>query len=540
MTAPSYTTDLATIDLAESTTGWTEPTGATGGGTPTLQTDFYVQGSGCVSKTGNFSSGNGGVGFLAGADVTIASGEAVYIWVFHVGAKAINTLANGGLRVIAGSAQNAYKAFYVLGSDTYPFGGWKPIAFDPTLTADATQGSPDGTWQYFGMVANHIASVAGQAMGTDAIRHGRDIIAEFGEASDYSIFSGLAATDAASSWGILTPVDGGSSLQGRLVLGTATNAVDFRDSGASVVIANALKVSSGFNEIEIRNASSRVDWDSCSFAALGTVSRGNFVVTDNADVNITGCSFTGLGTFALLSATDILNSIFRSCDTVTAPGSTLNGSSFLTPRVAADAGAVIWNSTADPDGNLDDTTFSKGTNAHHAIQLGASSILPNSGTVTLRGITFSGFNASDAQNDSAILLADTGSNVAWTINAVGCSGTVSVKKTRAGDSFTVVADPVTLTVTVVDLITGDPIENVNVLVEAASGGPLGVGTDIIKALTDVDGEVSDTRTYATDQPITGRARLATSPGPYYKTAPIAGTIDSVAGLSLTIQMILDI
>jgi 5-hydroxyisourate hydrolase-like protein (transthyretin family) len=136
-------------------------------------------------------------------------------------------------------------------------------------------------------------------------------------------------------------------------------------------------------------------------------------------------------------------------------------------------------------------------------------------------------------------LEDRGADTDWTINTPLCSGTVSYKKRRASDTVTIVGTPVTLTVTVVDLVTGNPIEGVNVLVEAAAGGPLSVGTDIIKAFTDVNGEVADTREYASNQPITGRARLASSPGPYYRTGAIAGEIDSAGGLSVTVQMILD-
>lgn len=61
---------------------------------------------------------------------------------------------------------------------------------------------------------------------------------------------------------------------------------------------------------------------------------------------------------------------------------------------------------------------------------------------------------------------------------------------------------------------------------------------IINTTTDGSGVATDTRSYSTDQPITGRIRHATS-GTLYKTAPIAGTISSTAGLNLTVQMIPD-
>jgi len=56
--------------------------------------------------------------------------------------------------------------------------------------------------------------------------------------------------------------------------------------------------------------------------------------------------------------------------------------------------------------------------------------------------------------------------------------------------------------------------------------------------TNSSGDISDTRTYSSDQPITGRIRRATS-GTLYMSSPISGTIDSSNGLSITVQLIPD-
>src|SRR3990167_11173243 len=112
-----------------------------------------------------------------------------------------------------------------------------------------------------------------------------------------------------------------------MLFGTATNAVDFRDSNASILIADTQKVISTFNLFEIRNSGSRVDWTSVSFQALGTVSRGDFTVTDDADVNWDGCSFTDVGLFSLLANTTATNCVFRRTDKITTGGATLTGRS---------------------------------------------------------------------------------------------------------------------------------------------------------------------------------------------------------------------
>lgn len=61
---------------------------------------------------------------------------------------------------------------------------------------------------------------------------------------------------------------------------------------------------------------------------------------------------------------------------------------------------------------------------------------------------------------------------------------------------------------------------------------------IIDGLTDVNGEITDNRSFSVDQPITGRVRKSSS-STYYKTSPISGTIDSTTGFSTTIQLIPD-
>lgn len=71
----------------------------------------------------------------------------------------------------------------------------------------------------------------------------------------------------------------------------------------------------------------------------------------------------------------------------------------------------------------------------------------------------------------------------------------------------------------------------------ATGTILATGV-VIDGLTDVNGEISDSRSISLAQPITGRARRA-SGGTYYKTGSIVGTISATAGLSVTVQLIGD-
>ena len=71
----------------------------------------------------------------------------------------------------------------------------------------------------------------------------------------------------------------------------------------------------------------------------------------------------------------------------------------------------------------------------------------------------------------------------------------------------------------------------------ATGSPTVTGV-IFNSLTNASGVVSDTRSWANDQPVSGRARRSTS-SPLYKNQPIVETIDKDTGLAVTVYVIPD-
>jgi hypothetical protein len=187
---------------------------------------------------------------------------------------------------------------------------------------------------------------------------------------------------------------------------------------------------------------------------------------DAADVQFDGCTFINMDTFTFLSSAQVTDSVFLQCKQIDSGGGVFTGTGVLSSTVATAASAFVWDSATDPDGYMDNMIFSKGSNSHHAIEFGTSA--PTS--ITLRGVTFSGFNGSDGQDDSVLYLADKGSDQTWTIGCVGCTGTVTYKKARSGDTVTI-TQGVSLTVHVQDADTGSSIEGATVLAKAASGGP---------------------------------------------------------------------
>jgi len=108
-----------------------------------------------------------------------------------------------------------------------------------------------------------------------------------------------------------------------------------------------------------------------------------------------------------------------------------------------------------------------------------------------------------------------------------------------GSTVTIVANPVTLSVTALNpdttIIT---TLDARVYVKTAAGGALPVDTVLINGFTDVTGNISDTRTYGADQPISGWIRKSTT-SPLYKQFNITGTVTAANGLIINAIMVDD-
>ena len=205
---------------------------------------------------------------------------------------------------------------------------------------------------------------------------------------------------------------------------------------------------------------------SVTFLSQGTVAgedtRPCFVVSDNAGAfTAVNCLIDNFSEVTLTLSCSLTTCIVSNSGTVDAGGgSMLEGCSIINSAVATDESSLLWDVNVNPDGELDDMVFTKGAAAHHAIEFGTTSPL----TMTVIGLTSSGFNSSDAQNDSFFHVMRTSGTV--TINVQGGTGNFSYKS--EGATVNIVVDPVTSLFTVLDENT-DPLENARVLVEASDG-----------------------------------------------------------------------
>jgi hypothetical protein len=586
---------------------------------PTVEGDFFYQGQASISnKVGTTANG---VEFEDDNTNDLETTPRVILFkVLATNYGVLNVKGSTGMILYIGSGTTSDRyQYYVHGSDTYPTtGGWVFVPIDPNVSGyrDAQDGSPDlSVVKYYAITCDFTTASKSENVAMDAIDYidsgtGLTLTNGDGGSTDGSFASFLAYDEGTigNRYGVVRSAEGALIVLGVLTIGSST-VTEFTDSNAILIFPEGL-VNAGFSGLDfgLQNSSTVISITNSIFKSNGSSggsadTRPDYDVTGTSgSLTLSGCVFDTYRQVNLTSACSITDCSFLNGGAVDAgSGATLTGTVISDSTVAVDASALIWDVNLDPNGELDNMSISKGTNAHHAIEFGTTSPL----TMTLTGIDFSGFNSSDAQNDSTFNVLRTSGTV--TINVIGGSGNVSYK--TAGATVVVVQNPVALTLTVSDITTGSPINGARAYVTADSVGPLpyqdsvtitrsgttasvvhtshglsngdkvfiegadqseynGVQTIsnvsvngydytvsgapdtpatgtitstavIIDGTTNASGIISDTRTYSSDQDFIGRVRKSTSPSPFYKTQPITGTIDKDSGLSVAVSMIRD-
>jgi len=472
MAVPSYATDLSDIVTVwtEATPGWALQTEGGGGQNAITapEVDDFIQGVSSVSRN-PFSSSIRGIAYDNNATVAVTTDDAVFYWWKADIAQALDTKAAGGVHLTMGIGITDYMKHYIAGNDTYALGGWKCDPIDPNDGGDldrGTPGSPDYDWFGICFDVPSTGPTKGFPFKIDMIRHGRSVDVTAGEVANPASWATLTtyADDITRRWGIVQETDTGAIQQGIVNWGTAAALVYSRDSGRAIVFKHTEFTVSDFTQLIFNNASSDVVWDSMSITALGTHNRGIITINNNAEVTITNSTITDIDTTADGGTNSIWDGTkWDGTNTVTTLGGSFLGCSILVPTVDAAASALVYNVATNPNGILDNMTFSKGTNDHHAIEFDATNA-PT--TMTLTEIDFTGFNSVDDNDDSALYFPST--TKSYTVNLVGCTGDISYK-VGVGGSVTFVVDPVTLEFTVKDGFDGALLDNARVLVLPTSG-----------------------------------------------------------------------
>jgi hypothetical protein len=346
---------------------------------------------------------------------------------------------NNGAKIIESVTTTVITVTSGTGLVTETGGGDERVRF-----CDAVTGAPSTTMQYFGAGVNcpTFAPTKGQAFGLDVLRYGRCESRFYnGDSGTPATFAGFATQndDIANRWGLIQYVNGAYLFKGLMVLGYSA-AVYFSDANVAVNIDDTQKVTSAFNGIEIRNASSTVIMTAISFTKLGTVSRGNWITTDNATVTLTNCTFTDMGTFGFQSNTTASGCVFRRCQLVTRNNATLTNCTF--DRTTDTVKALLLR---DPSNGLTGANFiSSGTK--HAIEI------TETGSYTFTNCSFSGYASSNGSTGNETIYNNSGGSV--TINHSGTSGNLTYKN-EGSSTTTLVGNTRKLTIT--NIVSGSEV-----------------------------------------------------------------------------------
>jgi hypothetical protein len=474
MTVATYVSDLADLFLWENDTNVTDFGG--GGQASSVGIEYTVEGTNAVAKP----ISNSERGFLHDdtSAFTIGANDHIYSWCLCSIPGLMATRDNRGLVMCVGDDTSNFVKFHLQGGDTLPFGGIQPYAvrFDnTTLTNFRTLVGTPGTSPSQIGVGSNITAVArfdNTAIDASRIGTGYDILHGTG-ADPEANFAGIGADDASTAEGVLVATEGGFLLQGKLRIGDSSNPCEFLDSNTSILIVDSIHSQTTFTEIIVEHASSILTLANVTFTGLGTNNPGRFeMITSAATVALTSCGFVDFGDTILGTGATLASCSWVGSAAVDALGASLSGSTIQIPNVSANTSGLIWNVNTDPDGKIDDMTFTKTSGvAHHAIEFGTA--IADAADFTIRdcefGTDFSGTEDGSVGDETFHFLDTTGS---ITLNLVGCGGNFGYR--TEGVAVSIVTDPVTMTLTITDNASPPVvIEDARVFMEASDGtGPL--------------------------------------------------------------------
>jgi hypothetical protein len=595
----TVTSQLTRIHDVEGSLTLTSIGGGAGGG---VNSEIVIQGAQSAGRKQSNATDHGFWLAVTSRDIS-GTGVHVGVWINHIHYTVLTKLAAR----LGSTTANYHEHNFPLAQ--YPaLGGWVRMWINVGRTPDAQAGTFDKTGLTQVAVLASLPAVSGNAPNIimDAADFTTGGLLLTGTAGVFQDFVTADEGNSTNKYGVVATNAGVIFCLARLTLGSASSLV-FSDSGFVVVFPNQSTAATTFMgvTIDLQHASTNVEWLNGVLRSAGAV-RGDLVVTGTSGTfAVTDSTLANLRVVTLTSACTLNGCLITGCGVITAPGASVLNSAVSGYEGATNSSSLVWNVNTDPDGKLDGTSFTKGVAATHAIEFGTSS--PTS--ITLRDVTFTGFNGADGANDSTLHFADRGSDVTWTVNVIGGT-TPSYKKARSGDTVVIVANPVTATVNC-KTVAGANILGVRVLLHAADAtgpfpfeasvtiansgttatvthnghglvtndkvlikgasnwqnngvfaitvtgtntyaytlpeavsSPTGTITStfvVLKGETDANGNITMSRVFPADQPVTGRARKTVQPdGPFYKTAVITGTVSASTGFSATALMLLDV
>lgn len=459
--------------------------------------DFTTRNGGVnISGDDDFVQGTGAVGDkMSNTTELIVSdnlaGGAAGVYDFSVGGANegahfigwINTKtpidATSGLGVYFRNAAGHFGVAYVMPASFYKGGFttrvWNPAADFNTATTWTTTGNPaqlDDVSE-IGFQFTTITSIMGSFNNTqiDQLTVGDGVRADVGTLVAPNTFEAVRATDEDTNyWGWWSAANGAFVGKGKLLIGPAagTTASWFVDSAFAVNFADE-NVAVGFYEFAIRGANTTCTWTLANIQAANPVTARWSLNLDSAMGDTTGGFTDNNGTYIGSDAVTLNGNALASGTTF------INGNSLEQLGATLTAITVIGANRTSGQAYLlcDDIALVTGSDfqsggAGHALEYRPTGAGPFS--VNWSANTDSGYAASDGSTGDETILIHPVTNAAdITLNVVGGSTSPSIMlHADFTGTFSLVVNPVTLTVTVKDNI-GAALQNARVIVEAADG-----------------------------------------------------------------------
>jgi hypothetical protein len=483
--AITVTTDLTTISAAESTTDsgtWYRLNG-TSSANPAADGDAYIQGTFCIANKMGADSGTTNIGGHFNSTATFdLTGKHLYHWRQIVTAGNMLSKANRGITIgltntsttstTAWSTTN-YKQWFLDGSDTIKSAiGWTNYVIDPSSTADVSAGTLTlTTVKNIGFICRQTSGVTTTVSNqfVDAVRAGTGVTATASSSGDTISFNSIYSTDSSvsNSWGIITQQAGIYYGVGKFTIGATgqTNTCLFKDTDAVLVFRQQL-VATTFYEIKGLGAASfnttiqLGNKDGSGNTSSGCIVRaqGTAVWTLTCDANTAfkaySSSIASMRAATLSATSELKNTSIANSGTIDVNGATITSCIFS----GQTATQLKVDTTAELSVITDSSFTSGGTG--HAIEITVA------GTYDFDTLTFNGFASSNGSTgNEAVYINVASGNVTLNING---GNTPSYR--TAGATVTVVAGSVTVTLKA-QTVDGTPIQDANVFLAAASGGP---------------------------------------------------------------------
>jgi hypothetical protein len=496
MATPTLTNTPTIIDSAESISAW-------GGDTFTLNTDIKVAGNNSV-ECAITSTGANDV-YVTGS-WNFSTDVHLRLWVNTTNVPYIATLANNGIQIFLYDGSNT--AYWTVGgSDTYS-GGWRQFVLYTGNTATSGTVTKSSVTR-IGMRFNN-ASRPKNVVNTwlDQWTYGDGFTVTGGSSSDPITWSGIAALDKTSAYGICTEVDGVYFLAGEITIGNGATATYLEDLG-DVLVFQDRPVNSTLYKIIGEGSGCDIDINGGLLTASGTQ---NYVLdmdeTNLSSLTISGKQISKASSILFKAGQDIQNNVFNNCGQIVCSTATFKFNT-ISNYVGTD-GAVLFPSD---DSNIANLTF---INCDNCLEYDSSS---DSTSPTLTSIVFDDVSGNyDVNNTSgsSVTLANTGSSNGNSYNPGGSSVTFE--------------GSVTVTITVKDT-SNVVINDAQVRVTRDSDSSV-----IINTATNASGIATASYNYGGDAAVTIKVRKSSlADNPRYFPVRTAGTITS-AGLNATVVM----